>query len=313
MFAWAFFSVIIQVPLAFLVAFYLVGYRNKVTNSLRAVYYLASILPSAITAMIGRFVFSPRNGIISTVATALKLPIISRIDFLGDPNVAFWTIFIVATWTYTGFYIVYLMARIEQIPMEIREAAELDGASGWRYAWHIVMPIVTYPLRIICVLCIVGSMKVFDLPYMITAGGPGNATVTLGIILYNQGFVNWQYGIASAVGVVICVLPHVHRRAVLPPEKGGSRGMSSPNPHSQPHRGLFRSNQQDPRDRRHRGPGPSGGPCHPAAHHSVLLCFQDPAGVQLQPLGAAQGHPVGQFRPGVEGHPARTRACSIPS
>ena len=204
-FAWALFSVIIQVPLAFLVAFYLIGYRNRVTRSLRAIYYMASILPSAVTAMIGRFVFSPRNGIIPTLAAALKLPVISHIDFLGDPHLAFWTIFIVATWTYTGFYIVYLMARIEQIPNEIREAAEMDGATGWRYAWHIVVPIVAYPIQIICVLCIVGSMKVFDLPFMITAGGPGNATMTLGIILYNQGFVNWQYGMASAVGVVILV------------------------------------------------------------------------------------------------------------
>jgi ABC-type sugar transport system permease subunit len=202
-FAWAFFSVVIQVPLAFLIGFYLIAYKNRVTHSLRAIYYMASILPSAVTAMIGRFVFSPKNGIVSTIASGLKMKLLMRIDFLGDPNVAFWTIFMVATWTYTGFYIVYLMARIEQIPGEIREAAELDGASGWRYAWHIVVPIVSYPLRIICVLCIVGSMKVFDLPYMITAGGPGNATVTLGIILYNDGFVNWQYGKAAAVGVVI--------------------------------------------------------------------------------------------------------------
>jgi ABC-type sugar transport system permease subunit len=202
-FAWAFFSVVVQLPLAFAIAFSLIAYRNRVTRSLRAVYYLASILPSAITAMIGRFVFSPKNGIISTVAAALKIRFLQKIDFLGDPNIAFWTIFMVATWTYTGFYIVYLMARIEQIPMEIREAAELDGASGWRYAWHIVIPIVTYPLRIIAVLCVVGSMKVFDLPYMITAGGPGNATVTLGIMVYNDGFVNWQYGKAAAVGVVI--------------------------------------------------------------------------------------------------------------
>ena len=202
-FAWAFFSVIVQVPLAFFVAFSVIAYRNKVTRSLRAVYYLASILPSAIVSMIGRFVFSPRNGVLGTIAAALKLKLLGSIDFLGDPNVAFWSVFTVATWAYTGFYIVYLMARIEQIPMEIREAAELDGASGWLYAWHIVLPIVSYPLRIISVLCIVGSMKVFDLPYMITAGGPGNATVTLGIILYNDGFVNWQYGKAAAVGVVI--------------------------------------------------------------------------------------------------------------
>jgi ABC-type sugar transport system permease subunit len=56
------------------------------------------------------------------------------------------------------------------------------------------------------VLCTVGSLKLFDLPYLLTKGGPGNATTTLGIILYQQGFINWQYGIAAAIGVVIFVL-----------------------------------------------------------------------------------------------------------
>jgi ABC-type sugar transport system permease subunit len=65
---------------------------------------------------------------------------------------------------------------------------------------------ISYPLRILAVLMIVGSLKLFDLPYLMTKGGPGDATKTLGIILYNQGFVNWQYGSAAAVGVVIFLL-----------------------------------------------------------------------------------------------------------
>ena len=122
-------------------------------------------------------------------------------DFLGNPNLAFWSLFAIATWAYTGFPIIYLMARIEQIPQEMREAAELDGASAWRYAWSIVLPDLAYPIRILTVLCTVGSIKLFDLPKMMTSGGPGFATVTLGITLYNQGFVNWNYGSASAIGV----------------------------------------------------------------------------------------------------------------
>jgi raffinose/stachyose/melibiose transport system permease protein len=205
-FSWAFWSILIQLPLAFLIAFSLTFYVNKTTGPLRVVYYLANILPSAITAMLGKFVFSPNNGILSSIATKLHWTWLSNIDFFGDPKIAFWTVFIVATWTYTGFPIIYLMARIEQIPTEIREAAELDGAVGWRYAWHIVLPLVIYPMQILAVLCTVGSLKLFDLPYMLTTGGPGNATVTLGITLYRQGFINWQYGKAAAIGVVIFLL-----------------------------------------------------------------------------------------------------------
>jgi raffinose/stachyose/melibiose transport system permease protein len=205
-FAWAFWSVIIQIPLAFFVAFSLSAYRNKITNPLRAVYYLASILPSAIIAMLGRFIFAPNFGIIASLSAKLNWVWLAKIDFLGDPKLAFWSVFAVATWAYSGFNIIYLMANIEQIPMEIREASQLDGANRWQYARHIVLPMIAYPLRICAILCIVGSLKIFDLPYLLTTGGPGYATTTLGIIIYQEGFRNWQYGKAAAVGVVIFLL-----------------------------------------------------------------------------------------------------------
>jgi ABC-type sugar transport system permease subunit len=92
------------------------------------------------------------------------------------------------------------------MPNELREAAELDGATGWRFARSIVLPELSYPFRILAVLCTVGSLKLFDLPYLMTSGGPGNATVTLGITLYRHGFINWNYGKAAAIGVIILVL-----------------------------------------------------------------------------------------------------------
>jgi raffinose/stachyose/melibiose transport system permease protein len=203
---WAFWSVIIQLPLAFLIAFSLTYYANKMTGPLRSIYYLSNVLPSAITAMLGRFIFTPQNGIISNFAKAVGWNWLASIDFLGNPNLAFWSVFAIATWAYTGFPIIYLMARIEQIPTEVKEAAELDGATGWRYARSIVLPDLGYPFRILAVLATVGSLKLFDLPYIMVAGGPGHATKTLGIALYLQGFVNWNYGRAAAIGVVIFVL-----------------------------------------------------------------------------------------------------------
>jgi ABC-type sugar transport system permease subunit len=203
---WAFWSVVIQLPFAFLVAFSLTYYANRFTGPLRSIYYLSNVLPSAITAMLGRFIFTPQNGIISNFAKAVGWKALASVDWLGNPDLAFWSVFAVATWAYTGFPIIYLMARIEQIPTEVREAAELDGATGWRYARSIVLPDLRYPLRILAVFAVVGSLKLFDLPYIMTAGGPGHATKTLAIVLYLQGFVNWNYGKAAAVGVVIFLL-----------------------------------------------------------------------------------------------------------
>lgn len=203
---WAFWSVVIQIPLAFFIAFSLSIFKNKITKPLRVIYYLANVLPSAITAMLGRFVFAPRHGVIPSLANKFNWQWLARIDFLGNPNLAFWSIFAIATWAYCGFYIIYLMANIEQIPQDIRESAELDGATPWQYAWYIVIPMTSYALRIVSILCIVGSMKLFDLPWLMTTGGPGYATSTLGIVLYKNGFVNWQYGRAAAIGVIIFLL-----------------------------------------------------------------------------------------------------------
>jgi ABC-type sugar transport system permease subunit len=205
-FSWAFWSVLIQLPLAFAIAFSLTYYANRLTGPLRAIFYLSNVLPSAITAMLGKFICATKFGIVSSLANALGWKWLGSTDFLGNPNLAFWSVFAIATWAYTGFPIIYLMARIEQIPSEVREAAELDGATGWRYAWSIVLPDLGYPLRILAVLSTVGSLKLFDLPNMMTTGGPGNATVTLGITLYRHGFINWNYGKAAAIGVVIFAL-----------------------------------------------------------------------------------------------------------
>ena len=202
----AFWSVLIQTPLAFFVAFTLTTYKNRLMGPLRAIYYLANILPSAITAMLGRFIFAPRYGVISTVAEKFNWPWLERIDFLGDTNIVFWSIFTMATWAYTGFAIIYLMANIEQIPMEIREAAELDGANKWQYARFIALPMVSYPIRILIIINTIGCLKFFDLPWLLTTGGPGFSSSTLVIALYKQGFVNWQYGRASAIGVIVFLI-----------------------------------------------------------------------------------------------------------
>jgi raffinose/stachyose/melibiose transport system permease protein len=205
-FQWAFWSVVIQIPLEFFIAFACTNYKTRLIKGLRSVYYLGNVLPSAITAMLGIFIFAPNTGVIVTFAKTIGWEWLENIDFLGDPRLAFWSLFALATWAYLGFGIIYFMANIEQIPAEIREAAMIDGAAKWQYARYIVLPHISFALRIQAILATVGCMKLFDLPNMVTAGGPANHTVTLGITLYREGFLNWQYGKAAAIGVVIFLL-----------------------------------------------------------------------------------------------------------
>jgi ABC-type sugar transport systems, permease components len=171
-FSWVFWSIVIQLPLSFFIAFGLTYYSNRMSGTLRAIFYLANILPSAITAMLGKMVFAPNYGILVTIGKVLGWKWLASTDFLGNPKLAFWSVFVIATWAYSGFYIIYFMARMEQIPRDLREAAELDGASALRYAWSIVLPDLSYAIRICAVLCTVGSLKLFDLPYLMTTGGP---------------------------------------------------------------------------------------------------------------------------------------------
>jgi raffinose/stachyose/melibiose transport system permease protein len=203
---WAFWSIVLQVPLAFFIAFACTIYKTRIIKGLRSIYYLGNVLPSAIVAMLGMFIYQPTSGVIVTFARTVGWKWLESIDFLGNPNLVFWSLFAAATWAYLGFGIIYMMANIEQIPIELREAAVIDGANKWQYARHIVIPQISFALRIQVILCTVGSIKLFELPWIMVRGGPNNASVTLAVTLYKEGFLNWQYGKGAAIGVVILLL-----------------------------------------------------------------------------------------------------------
>jgi raffinose/stachyose/melibiose transport system permease protein len=203
---WAFWSILIQIPISFFIAFICSVYKTPVIKSLKSIYFLGNVIPLTIIATLGLFIFMPNSGAIVTLSKILKWGWLESIDFLGSSKMAFWTLFFMATWAYIGFQIVYFMANVDQIPSEIYEAAMIDGATKRQYAWYIAIPQVLPAIRIQILLSAIGSIKLFDLPWIMTVGGPGNATYTLGIVLYKMGFNNQQYGKGAAVGVVIFFL-----------------------------------------------------------------------------------------------------------
>src|SRR5205807_2763432 len=124
-------------------------------------------------------------------------------QWLADTNIVLYTLFVVLTWKFIGFGIILLLAGLQGIPAELREAAALDGASAWQAIRHVVLPLLGPTIRIWVFLSVIGSFQVFGLVWIMTLGGPANASSTMATYLIDHGFRRYEFGYGSAVAVVL--------------------------------------------------------------------------------------------------------------
>ena len=128
-------------------------------------------------------------------------------DWLNTPGPALFLIILTVTWRWTGYNAIIILAGLQNVPLELYEAAKLDGANAWQQFWGVTVPILRPILLFAFVLSVIGTMQLFTEPFLITnGGGPGNATLTLGVYLYQQGFRSFNFGYASAIGYTIALL-----------------------------------------------------------------------------------------------------------
>ena len=139
-----------------------------------------------------------------------------RMSSLGVENLPRWaagkdtamiTVILFSVWKNMGYYMVIYLAGLQGTNPELEEAAELDGASRWQIFWHVTLPQLRPTTFFVVIMLTIASFKVYDQMFMITQGGPGNATITLVYDIYNVAFVNTpKYGYASAIAMVLFVL-----------------------------------------------------------------------------------------------------------
>ncbi|MFJ8160442.1 carbohydrate ABC transporter permease [Streptomyces sp. NPDC096136] len=128
------------------------------------------------------------------------------VPWLTHPLWAQVSLGIALTWHYTGYNAVILLARLQSVPAELYDAAAVDGAAGWRTFLHVTLPGLRPVLLLTAVLSTVGTLQLFDEPYVLTGGGPDNATLTIGVYLYQNAFKYFDFGYASAVAYALAVL-----------------------------------------------------------------------------------------------------------
>ena len=171
----------------------------------RVIIFLPMVVSAVAVALIWLIIFDPNIGILNAIVKAMGMNPPGR-GWLGDPNISIWMVLVVAAWQYTGFMMVLILAGLQAIPKELYEAAALDGARGLRAFWSITLPNLRNVLIVAVLITTIGGFKVFDLIYVLTGGGPANATQVLGTYIFHQAFTLTNMGYANSIAVVLLVI-----------------------------------------------------------------------------------------------------------
>jgi raffinose/stachyose/melibiose transport system permease protein len=163
------------------------------------------ILSTVVVGLLWSTIFNAQVGILNELLTNLGLEKLAQ-DWLGDPKIAMYTISVVIIWQFVGFYMIIFLAALQNIPAEINEAADIDGASELHKLIKITIPMIWDSIMAAVVLCIAGGMRTFDLVFVMTKGGPAHATELMATYMYNKTFEVYKYGYGSAVSLVIFVI-----------------------------------------------------------------------------------------------------------
>lgn len=197
-------SLIIQTPLAILLAILVSGItRGK--RYFKTVLFLPNILSSVAVGLLWTFIYNPEFGIINRTLEFLGLDSLTRL-WLADKNTVLPSIIVTICWQFIGYHMILYLAAVENIPKEIREAAMIDGVNGWTMIRHITLPMIRHMIRVDMILMATGSLRFFDLIYVMSNGGPNHASEVIASYMYYKSFRDMQYGYGSAISMVLLVL-----------------------------------------------------------------------------------------------------------
>lgn len=163
------------------------------------------ILSTVVVGLLWSTILNSQVGIVNNLLKNIGLGSLAH-DWLGESGLALYSVGFVIIWQFFGLYMIILMAALQNIPKEVFESAELDGAGGLTKLFHITLPMIWSSIMASVVLCIAGGMKTFDLVFTMTQGGPAHSTDLMAIYMYNKTFETYKYGYGSAVSLVIFVL-----------------------------------------------------------------------------------------------------------
>jgi raffinose/stachyose/melibiose transport system permease protein len=197
-------SVFGQLPIALILA--IVLHKNTFFQRfLRSAIFMPMVLSSVIIGMIWQYIYHPQIGILNFLLDDLGLGR-WKLQWLSDEHIAIFSMVPPLVWSFVGLYLIIFSSAFQNIPGDIHDAALIDGATGARKLFSITLPMIWNTLQVAIILCISGSLKSFDLVYVMTKGGPAHATELLATYMYNSTFSVYRYGYGSAISTSIVLI-----------------------------------------------------------------------------------------------------------
>ncbi|WP_226002042.1 carbohydrate ABC transporter permease [Paenibacillus sp. BJ-4] len=193
--------------IGYLVIAMILSGKIKGANLLRKIYLIPMLLSSVAIAQLWLKMYHPTNGVLNSLLESVGVQ--NPPEWLANPSLVLPALFIPIIWQYAGFYILIYYAGLKNIPETLMEAARIDGASAWQIATRIKLPLLREVINVTIILSIVGSLKYFDLIYVMTDGGPNGASEVMASYMYHQAFRSFDFGYGSATAfalLLICLI-----------------------------------------------------------------------------------------------------------
>ncbi len=169
----------------------------------RVIYFAPVVTTLVAIAVVWRFVYHPRFGLLNYFLSFFG---VSPIDWLGDPNFAMPAIILLAVWKNFGYNMIIFIAGLQNIPDELYEAARIDGADARQQFLHITIPMLAPTTLFVSIITMIGYFQLFAEPYVMTQGGPLNSTLSIVLLMYQQGFRWWNMGYSASLAFVLFVI-----------------------------------------------------------------------------------------------------------
>lgn len=198
------FAVLAQLAIAMLLAVLVQGRMpGWLRVFFRSTFFFPLVLSAASVSILMRYLFNESYGVVNWALSLVGIP---AVPWLTSPQWALVVVIAVYVWQNFGFSFLLFIGGLGAIPGEIYEAGAIDGATGWRKFQHLTLPLVSPTVLVASVMGIITALQIFDQPYVLTRGGPGDSTRTVVMMIYESAFRQLEFGRASAIGLVLMVL-----------------------------------------------------------------------------------------------------------
>ncbi len=197
---------LVHIPLQLVISLGLAQLLNqklKAVSFFRASFFMPVIVSGVVITILWQQLFGFETGIFNRVLSVFGL---SKVGWLVNPDIAMYSIAIMATWKNVGLYVILFLVGLQTVPPQYYEAAKLEGANPWQQFWHITIPMINPTIFMVVILSTIGGFSLFIEPYIMTGGGPLNHTLSAVLYIYKQAFQYYNMGYSSTLGFFYAIL-----------------------------------------------------------------------------------------------------------